>query len=152
MHARIFRVYVYDEIELVIVEDDDEEYYEADMGEEELPDYGEEDQGGGADDNAKREEVLEVSRKESVESFEQVLSKLSMAIPCHRCGSDDHSVLDCTVGATVREMANDLKRVIGEKNYTMEDSRNTRGSSGEAPPKKHRKAEKKVPEDPGVEY
>ena len=38
------------------------------------------------------------------------------------------------------------------KNYTVGDTRDTRGSSGETPHKKHRKAERKVPVDPETEY
>ena len=148
--------YVYDELELehwnIGNDSDSQELTDVEMGGEEPPDFGEEDGSGGGDDAVKREEELDAARRESVESIEQFVTKLSLAIPCHRCGSADHSVLNCTVGATVIDMANDLKRVIGEKCYTTEDLHGARGSSGKAPPKRHRKAEKGVPDEPESEY
>ena len=130
----------------------DSEFTEVGVDEEEAPDYGGDEENIGDGESVKRGEGLDAARKESVESFEEVLMKLSLAIPCHRCGSPDHSVLDCTVGVSVREMVNNLKRVIGEKNYVEDDNQGARGSDGEAPPKRHRRSEGRAPADPGMEY
>ena len=130
----------------------DSEFTEVEVDEEEAPDFGGDDESSGDGGDTKREEELDAARKESVESVEEVLTKLSLAIPCHRCGSPDHSVLDCTVGVSVREIVNDLKRVIGEKSYIEDDNQGARGSSGEAPPKKHRRTEGRDPADPRTEY
>ena len=60
------------------------------MDEEEAPDYGGDEENIGDGESVKRGEGLDAARKESVEFFEEVLMKLSLAIPCHRCGSPDH--------------------------------------------------------------
>ena len=128
------------------------EFTEVEVDVEEVPDFGGDDESSGDGGSVKRGEEPDAARKESVESVEEVLTKLSLAIPCHRCGSPDHSVLDCTVGVSVREIVNNLKRVIGEKNYVEDDSQGARGSDGEAPPKRHRRNEGRASADPGMEY
>ena len=145
---------IYDEINPVrthVNVESDSEFTEVGVDEEEAPDYGGDEENIGDGESVKRGEGLDAARKESVESFEEVLMKLSLAIPCHRCGSPDHSVLDCTVGVSVREMVNNLKRVIAEKNYVEDDSQGARGSDGEAPPKRHRRSEGRASADPGME-
>ena len=79
---------IYDEINPVrahVSVESDSEVAEVDVDEEEAPDFGGDEESIGDGENVKRGEGLDAARKESVESFEEVLMKLSLAIPCHRC-------------------------------------------------------------------
>ena len=92
--------YITEQIELEIIEENyDEEYEDIAIEEDESDADGE--MGGNSEGNEHSVyEELEKARKESVESFEQMMSKLATIIPCFRCGSKEHSVFDCNVGTS----------------------------------------------------
>ena len=138
--------FITDEIEPIIIGTDDE--FSEEEVVEEVPDYGDGACEASMDIEMKSSDELDNARRETVESLDEVLSKLQSVIPCFRCGSSEHSVLECTVGGTVREIANDFKRVLEEKHYTVGEGKGTRGSSGEAHPKRHRRSDIGTPENP----
>ena len=137
--------FVYDQIEIIEVDEDEES--DINMGEQEdAPDYDPSDQGEDKEvpmDDEGDQMKIDENRQSCLEGLEILMGRLTASRPCHRCGSDDHSALNCPGGKPLDAVTVTLREAIEERPPKKRGDAGEGRNAGDSLPKRQRKTEKK---------